>query len=102
LGAIFGRATADDDYLRWSRFCHAGAYLACFASTKRASQLARSARGCLGFRITSPYSYLAGAMALDFGAKQAAATSSGIIDGVGYLGGVLSLDAVARNSLASG
>jgi OPA family glycerol-3-phosphate transporter-like MFS transporter len=55
-----------------------------------------------GFVIVGPYSYLAGAMALDFGGKQGAATSSGIIDGVGYLGGVLSGDAVARISLASG
>ena len=56
----------------------------------------------VGFAIIGPYSYLAGAMALDFGGKQAAATSSGIIDGVGYLGGVLSGDAVARISLAAG
>ncbi len=55
-----------------------------------------------GFVIVGPYSYLAGAMALDFGGKQGAATSSGIIDGVGYLGGVLSGDAVARISLAAG
>jgi sugar phosphate permease len=56
----------------------------------------------IGFAVIGPYSYLAGAMALDFGGKQAAATSSGIIDGVGYLGGVLSGDAVARLSLAAG
>jgi len=56
----------------------------------------------IGFAIIGPYSYLAGAMALDFGGKQAAATSSGIIDGVGYLGGVLSGDAVARISLGAG
>jgi len=56
----------------------------------------------VGFAIIGPYSYLAGAMALDFGGKQAAATSSGIIDGVGYLGGILSGDAVARLSLAAG
>ena len=55
-----------------------------------------------GLFIVGPYSYLAGAMALDFGGKQGAATSSGIIDGIGYLGGVLSGDAVARISLASG
>jgi OPA family glycerol-3-phosphate transporter-like MFS transporter len=56
----------------------------------------------IGFAVIGPYSYLAGAMALDFGGKQAAATSSGIIDGVGYLGGVLSGDAVARISLIAG
>ena len=56
----------------------------------------------VGFTVIGPYSYLAGAIALDFGGKQAAATSSGIIDGVGYLGAVLSGDAVARISLAAG
>jgi OPA family glycerol-3-phosphate transporter-like MFS transporter len=56
----------------------------------------------VGFVMIGPYSYLAGAMALDFGGKQAAATSSGIIDGIGYLGGVLSGDMVARISLAAG
>jgi len=56
----------------------------------------------VGFVMIGPYSYLAGAMALDFGGKQGAATSSGIIDGIGYLGGILSGDAVARISLASG
>jgi OPA family glycerol-3-phosphate transporter-like MFS transporter len=56
----------------------------------------------VGFVMIGPYSYLAGAMALDFGGKHGAATSSGIIDGVGYLGGILSGDAVARISLTSG
>jgi OPA family glycerol-3-phosphate transporter-like MFS transporter len=56
----------------------------------------------VGFAIIGPYSYLAGAIALDFGGKQGAATSSGIIDGIGYLGGVLSGGAVARISVASG
>ena len=56
----------------------------------------------VGFVMIGPYSYLAGAMALDFGGKRGAATSSGIIDGVGYLGAILSGDAVARISLASG
>jgi OPA family glycerol-3-phosphate transporter-like MFS transporter len=56
----------------------------------------------VGFVIIGPYSYFAGAMALDFGGKHGAATSSGIIDGVGYLGAILSGDAVARVSLAAG
>jgi OPA family glycerol-3-phosphate transporter-like MFS transporter len=45
--------------------------------------------GVVAFGLLGPYSYLAGAMALDFGGSQGGATSSGIIDGVGYLGGVL-------------
>jgi sugar phosphate permease len=46
--------------------------------------------------IIGPYAYLAGAIALDFGGKQASGTASGLIDGVGYLGGVL-----AGNSMAN-
>jgi len=46
--------------------------------------------------LLGPYSYLGGAFALEFGGKEAGATSSGIIDGIGYLGGVLAGDVVAR------
>ncbi len=46
--------------------------------------------------LLGPYSYLGGAFAVEFGGKQAGATSSGIIDGVGYMGGVLAGDTVAR------
>lgn len=58
--------------------------------------------GVVAFCLLGPYSYLAGAFALDFGGKQAGAVSSGIIDGVGYLGGVLAGDTVARISVAFG
>jgi OPA family glycerol-3-phosphate transporter-like MFS transporter len=54
------------------------------------------------FGLLGPYSYLGGAFALDFGGKQASAASSGIIDGIGYLGGVLAGDSVARLALAYG
>ena len=50
----------------------------------------------IAFGLLGPYSYLGGAFALDFGGKQASAASSGIIDGIGYLGGVLAGDSVAR------
>src|SRR5438105_12031457 len=56
----------------------------------------------IGFLMIGPYSYLAGAIALDFGGKQGSATACGIIDGVGYLGGVLAGDSMARISLAYG
>jgi sugar phosphate permease len=49
-----------------------------------------------------PYSYLAGAIALDFGGKQGSATASGFIDGFGYLGGVLAGNSVAHVSVAYG
>jgi sugar phosphate permease len=58
--------------------------------------------GTIAFCLLGPYSYLGGAFALDFGGKQASAASSGIIDGVGYLGGVLAGDSVARVSVAFG
>jgi OPA family glycerol-3-phosphate transporter-like MFS transporter len=50
----------------------------------------------VGFLLLGPYSYLAGAMSLDFGGKRGSATAAGIIDGVGYLAGWISGDTVAR------
>ena len=58
--------------------------------------------GVIGFLIIGPYSFLAGAVALDFGGKRGSGTASGIIDGVGYLGGVVSGDTVARVSVQFG
>jgi len=52
--------------------------------------------------LMGPYSQLAGAIALDFGGEHGSATSSAIIDGVGYLGGVVAGDSVARVSVAFG
>ena len=52
--------------------------------------------------MIGPYSYLGGAMSLDFGGKQGSATASGFIDGIGYLGGVLAGDSIARISVAFG
>jgi sugar phosphate permease len=56
----------------------------------------------VGFLLLGPYSYLAGAMSLDFGGKRGSATAAGIIDGVGYLAGWLSGDTVARVTVAYG
>ena len=58
--------------------------------------------GIVAFCLLGPYSYLGGAFALDFGGKQASAASSGIIDGIGYIGGVLAGDTVARIARAYG
>lgn len=58
--------------------------------------------GTVAFCLLGPYSYLGGAFALDFGGKQASAVSSGIIDGVGYLGAVVAGDSVARVSVTFG
>lgn len=56
----------------------------------------------VGFLLLGPYSYLAGAMSLDFGGKRGSATAAGIIDGVGYLAGYLSGDTIARITVAFG
>jgi OPA family glycerol-3-phosphate transporter-like MFS transporter len=58
--------------------------------------------GVVGLGLLGPYSYLAGALALDFGGKQGGATSSGLIDGVGYFGGIFAGDSVARLSVHYG
>jgi sugar phosphate permease len=58
--------------------------------------------GTVAFCLLGPYSYLGGAFALDFGGKQASAASSGIIDGVGYLGAVAAGFGAARVSVAFG
>ena len=56
----------------------------------------------VGFLLLGPYSYLAGAMSMDFGGDKGAATAAGIIDGVGYLAGVLSGDTIARITVKYG
>jgi OPA family glycerol-3-phosphate transporter-like MFS transporter len=56
----------------------------------------------VAFVMMAPYSYLAGAISLDFGGKQGSATASGLIDGAGYLGGVLAGNSVARISVLWG
>jgi OPA family glycerol-3-phosphate transporter-like MFS transporter len=56
----------------------------------------------IAFLLIGPYSFLGGAVAMDFGGRQGSGTASGVIDGVGYLGGVLAGDSVARLSAAFG
>jgi sugar phosphate permease len=58
--------------------------------------------GTVAFCLLGPYSYLGGAIALDFGGKQAGAVSSGMIDGIGYLGAVVAGDSIARISVYFG
>jgi sugar phosphate permease len=64
--------------------------------TGSGSILAVAIIGAIAFCVLGPYSYLGGAYALDFGGKQAGAAASGLIDGIGYLGGILAGDTVAR------
>jgi sugar phosphate permease len=58
--------------------------------------------GLVGFMLLGPYSYLAGAMSLDFGGQRGSATAAGMIDGFGYLAGWMSGDSVARISVTFG
>ncbi len=44
--------------------------------------------GTIAFLLLGPYSFLAGAISLDFGGKKGSATACGWIDGVGYLGAI--------------
>jgi sugar phosphate permease len=71
-------------------------------SSSTGSLLPLIAIGIVAFCLLGPYSYLGGALALDFGGKQAGAVSSGIIDGVGYLGAVVAGDSIARVSVSFG
>jgi OPA family glycerol-3-phosphate transporter-like MFS transporter len=57
----------------------------------------------VAFLLIGPYSYLAGAISLDFGGKRGGATTSGLIDGVGYLfGGIVAGKVVASLSQVLG
>jgi OPA family glycerol-3-phosphate transporter-like MFS transporter len=58
--------------------------------------------GIIAFCLLGPYAFLPGAFALDFGGKQAGAAASGLVDGTGYLGGVLAGTVMARLSVAFG
>ena len=56
----------------------------------------------VAFFLIGPYSYLAGAIALDFGGRKGGATASGLIDGIGYLGGVLAGRGMADLAVSRG
>ncbi len=56
----------------------------------------------IAFVLLGPYSYLGGAMALDLGGKRGSAIASGLIDGVGYLGGFLAGGSIAKISVHFG
>lgn len=79
----------------------AGAALLLLAHAKGAGP-AIALVALVGFLVIAPYSYLAGAIALDFGGRQGSATASGLIDGFGYFGGVLAGNSMAHVSLTWG
>ncbi|MBS1821743.1 MAG: MFS transporter [Acidobacteria bacterium] len=58
--------------------------------------------GAVAFFLIGPYSYLSGAMSLDFGGKEGGATASGIVDSFGYLAGAFSGNGVAHIAVTYG
>ncbi|HXI67898.1 MAG TPA: MFS transporter [Steroidobacteraceae bacterium] len=58
--------------------------------------------GVVAFCLLGPYAFLPGAFALDFGGRQASAAASGLVDGTGYLGGVLAGTVMARLAVTFG
>lgn len=74
------------------------ALLACLGFAPAVPAIAVTLVAAVGFMMIGPYSYLSGALSLDFGGRRGSATASGIIDGVGYLGGVLAGKQVAELS----
>jgi sugar phosphate permease len=50
----------------------------------------------VGLLVYGPYSLLAGALAIESGGKEAAATAAGIIDGIGYVAGALAGSALGK------
>jgi len=58
--------------------------------------------GLAAFTLLGPYAFLPGAFALDFGGKRAGAVASGLVDGTGYLGGVLAGTLMAHLAVAFG
>ena len=90
LGDRFGRAGRATIILAGIVLC--GLALALLGSTSFAGRSTEAIVlvAVVAFALIGPYSYLAGAISLDFGGKRGGATACGIIDGVGYLfGGVV-------------
>ena len=56
----------------------------------------------VAFLLIGPYSLPAGVFALDFGGKRGGGTAAGIIDGLGYLGGILAGERIAAIVVAYG
>jgi OPA family glycerol-3-phosphate transporter-like MFS transporter len=103
LGDRFGRGGRATIILGGIVLC--GVALTVLGSTSFAgrSREALILVAAVGFLLMGPYSYLAGAISLDFGGKHGGATACGLIDGVGYLfGGVVAGKVVASLSNSLG
>jgi OPA family glycerol-3-phosphate transporter-like MFS transporter len=103
LGDRFGRAGRATIILVGILLCGLVLVVLGSASFAGRSREALALVATIAFLSIGPYSYLAGAISLDFGGKRGGATASGLIDGVGYLfGGVIAGKVVANVSHAMG
>lgn len=93
VASILGAGYLSDGWLRGRR---GGLLLAGSAALVPVLLMARPTGGSagplvlislVGLLLLGPYSFLAGAMSLDAGGRQGAATASGLVDAVGYVGG---------------
>jgi OPA family glycerol-3-phosphate transporter-like MFS transporter len=75
-------------YILLSMLALAGVYAYLYYTAEQEVGLvpALAALALMGLFMMGPYTFLAGAMALDLGARPGTATAVGMIDGVGYLG----------------
>jgi sugar phosphate permease len=103
LGDRFGRGVRAAIILGGMMLC--GLVLALLGSADFAGRAweALVLVSAVAFLLIGPYSYLAGAISLDFGGKRGGATACGIIDGVGYLfGGVIAGKVISGLSVTLG
>jgi OPA family glycerol-3-phosphate transporter-like MFS transporter len=103
LGDRFGRAVRAAIILGGMMLCGLTLGVLGSADFTGRSREAVTLVSIVAFMLIGPYSYLAGAIALDFGGKRGGATACGIIDGIGYLfGGVIAGKVVASLSISLG
>lgn len=93
LGAGWAYDRVSPQRRRWfmaSMLASLAAVLLVLPGVAAAAPLAGAALlGLVGLLVYGPYSLLAGALAVETGGAHLAATSAGIIDGVGYIAGAL-------------
>lgn len=58
--------------------------------------------GITGFFLIGPYSFLAGAVSIDLGGRTGSSSAAGLIDAIGYLGGVFAGYGIAKWVSTSG
>lgn len=86
---------ADDHALDLVRGVHPGYYVCRSNFAVCVPVLAMTLVCGVSFFLIAPYTFLSGAIPLSFGGKKGSAAAAGIIDGVGYMGAILSGAGVA-------